>query len=258
MFSKIFCPAHKDSHSAKSRIIDVGWCLDTENAGFIWAEPRRLIRDKIDNPPAKSLTQCPALRDHEGRLYEVTCPFDVTLGFRWDDQKRPCLVNLDGAQSSIRPRYLDQIMTIIRREEWPNPNRPIVQLATPYVFVADEPVWMTQTPPFNHYPQTPLPGIVIGGRLPIDIWPRQMTWAFEWYDTSKPIVLKRGQPWFYVNFETQDPSRPIRLIEAEKTPALTEHIKGLTGVTNYVNQTYKLFETARKRRPKKLLTPVKR
>jgi hypothetical protein len=56
-----------------------------------------------------------------------------------------------------------------------------------------------------------------------------------------------------VRFETEDPSRPVRLIEAERTPELSAYMEGLAGVTNYVRRTYSLFATARERRPSRLL-----
>jgi hypothetical protein len=37
------------------------------------------------------------------------------------------------------------------------------------------------------------------------------------------------------------------------TPELREYMQGTGSVTNYVNQTYSLFATARERRPSKLL-----
>jgi hypothetical protein len=83
-------------------------------------------------------------------------------------------------------------------------------------------------------------------------------WAFEWFDTSRELVLRRGEPWFYVRFETHDPSRPVRLIEADLTPELKQYVTGLASVTNFVNRTFSLFETAKSRRPKTLLVPKKR
>jgi hypothetical protein len=99
---------------------------------------------------------------------------------------------------------------------------------------------------------------MVGGRLPIHIWPRVMMWAFEWYDQSQDLIIQRGEPWFYVRFETEDPSRPVRLVEAEMTPQLREYLNGIRTVTNYVNQTYSLFATARERRPKTLLVRKQR
>ena len=75
---------------------------------------------------------------------------------------------------------------------------------------------------------------------------------------SRNLILRRGEPWFYVRFETEDPSRPVRLIEAEMTPQLKEYVGGLNAVTNYVNRTFSLFSTARERRPKRLLVPKQR
>jgi hypothetical protein len=170
----------------------------------------------------------------------------------------PAVMNLAGDQSTIRPRHLNQLFTIVSRKEWRDPNRPILQFMTPYVFVADEPVIINQVPPFYYYGPNRWPGMLIGGRFPIDIWPRGLVWAFEWYDTSKDLIIKRGEPWFYVSFETVDPSRRMRLIEAEKTPALMEYMEGVKSVTNYVSRTFSLFATAKERRPKQLLVPKQR
>jgi hypothetical protein len=114
------------------------------------------------------------------------------------------------------------------------------------------------TPPFYHYPRKPLPGVTLGGRFPIDVWPRKLVWAFEWHDGASEIHINRGDPWFYLSFETEDPSRRTRLIEADMTKELREYTNGIRSVTYYVSQTYSLFGTARERRPKKLLTPKTR
>jgi hypothetical protein len=170
-----------------------------------------------------------------------------------DEKGEPKVRDLAGDMSSIRRKHLGQTVAIMAQKEWRHPERPIIQIPTPYVFLADEPVYMTQLPPFVHFRKPQLPGTVIGGRLPIHIWPRPMMWALEWHDPSEPIVLKRGEPWFYVRFETHDPSRPVRLVEATLTPPVDEYIKGLSGVTNYVQRTFSLFATAKERRPAKLL-----
>ena len=186
-------------------------------------------------------------------MFELPCPIDVRLRFKRDEKGTPMLINADGDRSSIRSKHLNAMLAMVSEREWRHPERPVIQIITPYVFVADEPVWMTQMPPISHYRADHWPGILIGGRLPIHIWPRQMMWAFEWYDTSKALVLTRDEPWFNVRFETHDPARPVRLFEAERTPELDEHLKGLGAVANYVDRTYSLFKVAQARRPDKLL-----
>ena len=242
----------------KARAVEVGWLLDTDKAAFIWEAPRRLSRS--DPPPAhaKAVSYCPAVLDHEAKMFEVPCPIDVRLGFKLDEKGAPVLVNLDGDQSTVRGKHLNQMLAVVNRREWRHPDRPVIQFITPYVFLADEPVWMQQLPPITHYRPDPWPGVLIGGRLPIHVWPRQMMWAFEWFEPKKPLELKRGEPWFNVRFETHDPSRPVRLFEAQMTPELREYNRGMGAVANYVNRTYSLFKTAETRRPTTLLKKKER
>lgn len=259
MFQRLFgggetkAPVEAPEAARAGRSVEVGWLLDTDSAQFIWGEPKRVRTIEPGAKHAKSVSNCPAYLDYEARMYEVPCPIDLRLGIRFDDKGNASLVNLDGDQSSVRNKHLSKMVAVVGKGEWRDPKRPIVQLITPYVFVADETVFMTQMPPIQHYQPQPWPGLVIGGRLPIHIWPRQMMWAFEWWDTSKELVLKRGDPWFYVRFETTDPTRPVRMVEAEMIPALREHIKGLSAVANYVDRTFSLFKVAEARRPAKLL-----
>ena len=71
--------------------------------------------------------------------------------------------------------------------------------------------------------------------------------------TSKGLILKRGEPLFYCQFDGYDPSRTIKLIQAEKTPELMQYMDQISGVVNYVSQTFSLFNEVEKVRPKKLL-----
>lgn len=242
----------------QSRTVEIGWLIDTDKAKFIWEGPRRIRRNDPSPTHAKSANFCPAVLDYEARMFDVPCPIDVRLAFRKDDKGKPALINLDRDMSSIRSKHLNDMLVIVNPREWRHPERPVLQFVTPYVFVADEQVYMTQMPPVAHYNPQPWPGILIGGRLPIHLWPRQMMWAFEWWDTSKELVLRRGEPWFCVRFETRDPARPVRLVEAEMTPELREHMKGLSAVSNYVDRTFSLFKVAEARRPEKLLQPKPR
>ena len=113
------------------------------------------------------------------------------------------------------------------------------------MFIRDEPVYLSQVPPFLDYQDSePIPGTLFGGRFPIDVWPRPLTWAFGWHNIKKPIRLKRGQPLFYCQFELDNPERQFQVFEAERTPELQEYCKMITGAVNYVNQTFSLFKRA--------------
>ena len=83
-------------------------------------------------------------------------------------------------------------------------------------------------------------------------------WAFEWHEPERDIILKRGEPLFYCQFEAEGPDRPVQVVEAQKTPELQANMDKIGGVVNYVNQTFGLFKSAAAIRPKKLLTPKER
>jgi hypothetical protein len=239
-------------------IVDVGWLLQASHATFIWDAPVHYRRK--DRPPdhAKSASYCPAVIDNERRLVEVNCPFDLQLRVIFDEKGEAVLQDANGIQSAMMPHAFMKIAKVAPRSEWRHPKRPVFQMRTPYIFLADTPVYMAQLPPFLDYREPAWPGIVIGGRVPIHIWPRNLNWAFEWYDTTKDLILKRGQPWFYCRFETPDPSHHVRLVEATLTPELKNYLAGIEGVVNYVNKSFTLFSTAQQRRPQRLLVAANR
>lgn len=247
--------------AARPRICEVGWLVDTSSAGFIYGAPRPLSRRAIEEqeanpdyaPHPKGVNSCPAVVDTESRSFEVPCPVDIKLGIKRNERGEYNLVDQGGTRSTVNRKHLSNMVHLIGHLRWRSPDKPVVQISAPYRFIADEPVWMSQMPPFGHFRRDGLPGLMLGGRFPIHVWPRSLMWAFEWHDLSRPLILRRGEPWFYVRFEASDPARPLRLVEAQMTPELREYCNGLDGVTNYVNQTYQLFSVARERRPAKLL-----
>jgi hypothetical protein len=194
----------------------------------------------------------------ESRYFMVKCPFDLQIGFGRDDKGKPHLINRLGVASPVRGSKLNEILTLVNEVEWRYPDRPTVQMVLPYVFIADEVVYMTQLAPFAHYLPNPWPGTIFGGRFPINVWPRQIMWAFEWHEPQKDLILRRGDPLFYVQFEHDGPDRPVQVVEAEKTPELMAFMEHVGGAVNYVNQTFSLFRAAEAARPGKLLKAKER
>lgn len=238
--------------------VQVGWFLNTKKAGIVYFPPERVRSAEMNKKHAKSASRCPAVINLESRHFMVRCPFDLHLEFVRDKEGRPAMRNLNGDMSGIRANKLREKLHIAAEHEWRYPGVPTLQLELPYVFIADEPVYANQVSPFMHYSKNPLPGTIFGGRFPINVWPRPLMWAFEWHDTSKPIKINRGDPLFYVQFETMPQDRSVVLVENELTDELSEYMELISGAVNYVNQTFSLFEAAEARRPATLVAPVKR
>ncbi len=238
--------------------VQVGWFLNTTKGGVIYDPPERFRGAEKNRTHAKSASRCPAVINMESRYFVINCPFDLNLAFVRDSDGKPGLRNLNGEKSGIRAKKLREKVHITAEQEWRYPGVPTIQVETPYVFIADEPVYASQVSCFMHYRREPLPGTLFGGRFPINVWPRPLMWAFEWHDTDKPLSIKRGDPWFYVGLETMPQDRSVVLTEVERTPELLDYMDHISGAVNYVNQTFSLFEAAEARRPKTLLTPVRR
>ena len=238
--------------------VQVGWCLNERKGGVIFYPPERVRSTELNRAHAKSASRCPAVINLESRHFLIRCPYDLHLAFVRDDKGRPALRNLAGDMGGIRASKLAEKIHITKESEWRRADVPTIQLALPYIFIADEPVYMSQVAPFMHYLREPLPGTIFGGRFPIHVWPRPLMWAFEWHDTTKPLKINRGDPLFYAMFETTPQERSVAMVETEMTDELRDYLDLISGAVNYVNQTFSLFEAAEERRPEKLVSPVRR
>lgn len=238
--------------------VTVGWMLTDQKAGIIYFPPERVRSVDLNRRHAKSASRCPAVINLESRYFVIRCPFDINIGFARDDKGKPVLRNLSGEASAIRASKLGEKLHLTNEAEWRHADVPTIQLSLPYVFIADEPVYMSQVAPFMHYSRDPLPGTIFGGRFPINVWPRPLMWAFEWHDTTKPIRISRGDPLFYATFETMPQDRGVTVVETEVTAELKDYMELISGAVNYVNQTFSLFEAAEARRPTTLVKPVRR
>lgn len=243
---------------SNKRILDVGWVIDPVPAGVLWDAPSVLKYPMRKEASAKAVQSCPAVLQNEMRLLEVPCPIDAQISIKRDMNGRWMFNNDLGKDSPIAVEKLDDMLVLMPVDHWRHPDRPVIQIHTPYRFVVDETCVFTQLPPIRDYKGDRWPGLLIGGRFPLQDWPRRMMWAFEWYDTSKPLILKRGEPWFYIRFDGFNPERPIRMVEAEYTDELRDYCRQVDAVTNYVSQTFSLFSKAKARRPKQLLVRKKR
>lgn len=238
--------------------VTVGWLLKEQKGSIVYFPPERVRSTDLNRRHAKSASRCPAVINLESRYFLVRCPFDIHIGFTRDEKGKAVLRNLAGEASAIRASKLGEKLTLANEVEWRHPDTPTLQLILPYVFISDEPVYMSQVAPFMHYTSDPLPGTIFGGRYPINVWPRTLMWAFEWREPSKPIRISRGDPLFYVTFETFPQDRPVALVETEVTKELVDYLNLIAGAVNYVDQTFSLFEAAEARRPPELLKPLRR
>lgn len=244
--------------SPKSGPVTVGWFMDHDTSSIVMFPPERVSFRGTNKMHAKSAARCPGVVQLESRYFLIRCPYDIHIGFTRGDKGQPQLVNRAGPRGTLRAGKLGQVVHLVQESEWRYPDKPTIQLSLGYCFVAEEICYITQLDAFAHYRSEPLPGTIFGGRFPIHAWLRPLMWAFEWHDTGKDLILKRGDPLFYCQFEADGPDRPVQVVPVERTPEIERWMASMAGVASSVNQTFSLFRAAEAARPKTLLVPKER
>jgi len=236
--------------------IKVGWLVEDRAPGNFIYEAPKTINLKRNSPLSHMAVQsCPAVHQMENRYFEVPCPFDLRLRCEKKNNEFQIFSVPEGTR--IDNDLIKRNLNLMPKESWRDKNNPVIQLECPYAFVTDENVFLTQLPPFLEFNASYWPGTLISGRFNITNWPRTLSWAFEWFDLSNDLILKRGHPWFYVFFEGNKAEDSFKIVEAEYTEELKKFKHSMVQTPRYVSSTFSLFKTAKSRRPKKLLVEKK-
>ena len=232
--------------------IDVGWFIDLPFARSVFLDPMPL-NDFVRRDPKvsrKSPDFCPALQAMSLGMYVVPVPFDLTLRCRNEGSSFDIV--LDIKRSTLGRDMATKLISVTAMEDWRARSRPILQFKFPYTFVTDADVQLELFPPMLSYQNPPWPGVQFSGSFPIRNWPRQLSWAFEWHDFERPLVLRRGRPWCLVRLRGAH-GEIVGLRRIQETSEIAEYRKQLLGVASVVHRTFDLMGTAAERRPEKLL-----
>jgi len=232
----------------------IGWCVDAPFGDFAFSAPTPVRSMRSAALSERAVQACPAVNEYEKRLYQIPCAFDLNISIERRNGAFDLFVEDRGTR--IDRDILQRFLTLMKPDLWRHPDRPVIQILLPYFFISDEVCFMTQLPPFFDYRASKWPGLLISGRFPIQNWPRIMNWAFEWFDTDKPVRLRRGDPLCYMQFETETPDRQVKLVNCVLTDELKAFRKGIEGMPKYVSNTFKIMDEAATRRPKKLIKEI--
>lgn len=236
----------------------VGWLFTQDQSSVVYFPPKRL------DWPGKlagsgGAGDCPAIADLARQYYVIDSPFSIGLrctrlvpgqSFLYD------VVPVPG-HKTLGLKTLQKVLQVVPPAIWESPERPTLQLMLPYLFVSDESVYVEQTPPFLSPQAVSRPLLLYPGRFPIDVWPRQLNFSFQWTDPGQDILIERGQPLFYVRFLPEQRDRKLRLIEAERTRELESFLHSVRDVTSVVDRSFGLLARAAELRPPKLLVAKK-
>lgn len=237
--------------SYKPTRVKVGWGLDLEHSSVVFQSPKSLLKYREKSLSNRAIQACPAVNELERDFFVIECPFDIRL--RCSNDENSYNLHMVEMGTRLDEDLIKEYLVLMDPKTWRKKDTPVIQLKIPYFFIADEPCYLSQLPPFMSKNSFSWPGTLVSGRFPTDLWPRVLNWAFEWTDLENDLILKRGEHLCYLNFETSHAISKIDLVPIEKTPELIKYRNEISATPKFVSNTFSLFQTALERRPKKLL-----
>jgi hypothetical protein len=236
--------------------IVVGWFLPrTLEARSVWFDPVRYSWQPADQRNSGIFLQCPAYQNFSRNLFVIRCPFDLHLQCQVSDED--CQISV-GEKSSIKAEKLASFIKIHPKEEWREPDKPLLQLMLNYYFLSDDDLDIQYISPLTTtYFEPALPGLVLQGRWNIRAWIRPVNFVFEWWDTSSDLLIARGQPILNVMFLSRDLEAKTSLIEAEETAEVIAMARGIQNINSYIRNVFSVLPSIVKNRPRRLVVPCK-
>ena len=219
----------------EGKSIKIGWCFDRDEGVAIYKSPLPLSKliTSNRNIMGAGVSHCPGVNDFNSRTFSILSPYTFRIrAEKINNQLNffPVFPDTEASEEVIKNEISFQ-----PRKLWRDEKYPILQLSLPYVFFANESVYINQIEPnrFTNEKNWSL----IQGRYDIASWQRPINWAIEWTNTDKDIFVKKGDPLCQVIFETLSPKNSIELIKIDRNDELQRAIKRTLGVVNKIRNT---------------------
>ncbi len=234
--------------------VDIGYCLADPAGGFAFQPPRTVFSERERPLAMRAVQNCPAVNALERQLVEMPSPIGIRLTL--EERAGQFALGINPQGTFVQPEEVQNLVTLEPPERWRHPKKPVIQIRLPIFFVTDEPCHMSQIPPFLGPQMRRWPGSMIAGRFPLELWPQNLTWAFEWDRPGDELAIRQGEPLCYFMFEFNDPEKRPHLVEAALTPELDEYRQGMQGLHHLTSDIEDIMARAGDRRPERLLVPL--
>lgn len=185
----------------------------------IFFEPEPIIDYLSTNRKGTEILKCPAFLDYYKNTYLIKAPIDLTF-------------TVSGSHIDCQNLYpQDYLEKIFLNRHQPENLYSTVSLAWYYMFYSNESVMIEVIPPTWHKNSFQNNINVIGATFDISKWYRPLEFAFEIIDDTQPIVIKRGDPLYYVRFNTLE---KVKLVKQETSEKIEELSVMCTGLKTFI------------------------
>jgi len=235
----------------------IGWFHVNIEGTAAFPSPEKVHLSKDPSTTKRGFLSCPAVRASAAGYFAVKSPFSLHMRFR----RTKDVVSFIPVYpfTTVNEAKLEAMFRLEPREIWRSIDIPLVQMPSPYCFVADEPIEIEQCPPI-FAETTSLNWRLISGKFDIYGWQRPLNWAFEWDSKCGDLMIKLGEPLYYVRFYDKSGSLIPNpdLLQISLTEELRTRLNASSGVTALQRGTAALIKKSAEERSKSLISEVKK
>lgn len=222
--------------SGYSEIQSSDWTLLYDTPKTLYEE---LDNQKSNNIDKKSnIFLCPAVRNH----------IKNTLVIKNSSKQHIKINKIQGKNIVVPDNYNMLPSKVIRPENLE--NQILVQIFNSYIFFSDdENVDMTLTSPYFSKIQHSKYGAIVPGKFNIGKWFRNINLEFNLWKNNSELIIEKGEPIAYINFDTE---KEIELIRFDLNERLIQFSKASAASPRWLpfatlKDRYKLFKQNRVR-----------
>ena len=195
-------------------------CFSLDGVGF---EPELLL-----NTVSKDSVywECPAWKHKASRTFLIKSPVDMTFTIDVENQTL--------GSTNLNQQQFDEYCGPTFMTNWCSKEKVTIQLSTPrFLFWTNQKnIWVETRPHFNTVVKNNLTSFSAWFNL--SSWTRQISFAFDVVDPSKPIVIKRGDPLFEVCFYSKNLDSGVLLKKSYPPKEVIDKVSKISHVKSYI------------------------
>jgi hypothetical protein len=229
--------------------MNIGCCTTSEKFELLNKLPQPVIQSVMNDFKNTALHKCIAIHNVWGNKFSVSLPFDIE--FTFNKETNEIIINQDNT-SLVN----NEIFYIITNKSEEYTKNPVIQISLMQFFVADSDCIMTVMPPINEMYKDMWRNIkLVSGSFNIYDWHRNMNFAFEWINYDKPLIIKKGEPIMYLQFNTPNLKESFKINKIPLEGEVKKSYLRCTGARGLIkNNTQELLDNNRVIRPDKLMS----
>jgi hypothetical protein len=176
-----------------------------------FSEPESVLKDLV---PSKffgtNASRCPAIIDESRNTFKIKAPIDLDLTFDESFTKFNSKYNYD-------LNFLQHFIGTFGEEK-------VIQLSAPtYYFFCEEPLLMTQLPPYYEQSEFVESCMGLSATFNINSWFRVVKPAFKLRQNKRRISFTTDDALFYLKFNTEEKINLVRF-DADQLDNISENI----------------------------------